>query len=109
MKNINLIFDLVIYCLFYVCFSQFIVPVITFIITYLGARIPDYSYFFWDIDAFFVAYFYFPLMVFLAIIAWIEFYTNIFDSWIVQFVLKFVCAIFFMSIMVAISMGVAQQ
>lgn len=106
MKKINLTIDLSIYFLFYLCFSQFIEPVIRSIVPHLGVTLPYYSEFFWDLNDFFIAHLYFPLIVFLIIISCCELYYNIFDFLLAKILVKSIWAVFLITLMVAIPLPI---
>jgi len=106
MNKLNLSIDITIYCSFYICFSLFVVPVISFAANELGIAFPMNYYGFWKLYFFCAEYFYLPVIFPIVIVTLCELYTSIFDSKSARFTIKFVSAFFLMSIMIAMSLPI---
>ena len=103
LNKLNFIFDIVIYCTFYICFLVTLYPLLSDLIAYSGTSLPQYTIFFWKIAWFCEHYFYIPIFILIIIGIWCTRYTCIFDSWKIQFMMKCIGTIFFLGTMITLS------
>ena len=103
----DLTIEIAIYSLFYIGFLWVIFPLLFHLMGSYGASFPSYSLFFLEIAWFCKMYFYLPVLVLIAMVAWCELHTRLFDSWLTKFLVKCTSAIFFLCAMIAIPLPMA--
>jgi len=93
MKRLDLTLDLGIYIFLYICFLEFIFPLLSYILASAGINMPLYAHVSWSLCNFFVNYFYVHLVILLFILMLYELFLGKI-SYISKMLIKLFSALF---------------